>query len=256
MMRETNMDKIEVHTTQTLVVDNQKKFKLFDRIKFSKWNEEKSDYNQYTGQIIGIHPGRRNEEGYIILSDITKNGNDSTDEIVFFFSEIKDCDYKKQTMSRIWDILNANDSVVIFDIDGVLAAYEYGIYNHNACRECEWNDFVLHNDMYRKARPLKVLQDYIKRKGTDRVFVCSQANENEKEQKCKFVEKNYSIDVSHIYFVKQKADKLKIINEIKDTFYPNLEDRKFIMVDDTIDVLSNIQDNSGYSTAHISTFMD
>ena len=256
MVRETNMDKIEVHTTQTLVVDNQKKFKLFDRIKFSKWNEEKSDCDQYTGQIIGIHPGRRNEEGYIILSDITKNGNDSTDEIVFFFSEIKDCDYKKQTMSRIWDILNANDSVVIFDIDGVLAAYEYGIYNHNACRECEWNDFVLHNDMYRKARPLKVLQDYIKRKGTDRVFVCSQANENEKEQKCKFVEKNYSIDVSHIYFVKQKADKLKIINEIKDTFYPNLEDRKFIMVDDTIDVLSNIQDNSGYSTAHISTFMD
>ena len=250
------MDKIEVHTTQTLVVNNQKKFKLFDRIKFSKWDEEKSDYDQYTGQIIGIHPGRGNEEGYIILSDITKNGNESTDEIVFFFSEIRDCDYKKQTMSRIWDILNANDSVVIFDIDGVLAAYEYGIYNHNACRESEWFDYINSNETYKKARPIKVLQDYIKRKGTDRVFICSQANENEKEQKCKFVEKNYGIDVLHIYFVKQKADKLKIIDEIKDTFYPNLEDRKIIMVDDTIDVLSNIQDNSGYSTAHISTFMD
>ena len=242
MVRETNMDKIEVHTTQTLVVDNQKKFKLFDRIKFSKWNEEKSDCDQYTGQIIGIHPGRRNEEGYIILSDITKNGNDSTDEIVFFFYEIKDCDYKKQTMSRIWDILNANDSVVIFDIDGVLAAYEYGIYNHNACRECEWNDFVLHNDMYRKARPLKVLQDYIKRKGTDRVYVCSLAYENEKGPKRKFVEK--------------KSDKLEIMNKIKYTQYPDLEDKKLVMVDDTIEVLSNIQDNSGYSTAHISTFMN
>ena len=46
------------------------------------------------------------------------------------------------------------------------------------------------------------------------------------------------------------------MNKIKYTQYPDLEDKKLVMVDDTIEVLSNIQDNSGYSTAHISTFMN
>lgn len=256
MVRETNMDKIEVHTTQTLVVDNHKKFKLFDRIKFSKWNGTKSNYDQYIGTIIGFHAGCQSEENYLMLSDITKNGNERTDECVFYFSDLENLDYVRQPISQIWDILNANDSVVVFDIDGVLAAYEYGIYNHNACRESEWNDFVRHNDMYRKARPLKVLQDYIKRKGTDRVYVCSLAYENEKGPKRKFVEENYGIDESHIYFVERKSDKLEIMNKIKYTLYPDLEDKKLVMIDDTIEVLSNIQDNSGYSTAHISTFIN
>ncbi|WP_097006715.1 hypothetical protein [Lacrimispora amygdalina] len=158
-------------------------------------------------------------------------------------------------MSKIRELLAKEDTVVIFDIDGVLAAYEYGEYNHNACRDEEWNDFVLNNNVYEKARPIKVLQEYIKKQGRGKVFVCSVAGRHERTQKSNFVMNNYEVDESHIYFVNSKSEKLDILKEVKQEF-PNLKDLNIVMVDDTSDVLTNIQENSGFSTAHISSFMD
>ncbi len=249
-------DMNELYTTRTFVTSNHKRFNLFDKIKFTRWDEDEGALNQYTGTIVGFDCGQRNKDNYIILSDVIKNGKDKSPEVLFYFSELMDCDYEKPSLSKIWDILYAEDSVIVFDIDGVLAAYEYGSYNHNACREADWNDFVSHEEVYDKARPLKVLQKYVHKKGKDQVFVCSQADEHEREQKCRFVEENYGIDKSHIFFVKQKADKLGIMKEIQKTRYPSLEDRKLVMVDDSTEVLNNIQENSNFSTVHISTFME
>lgn len=158
-------------------------------------------------------------------------------------------------LSRIQKLLESDDSVVVFDIDGVLAAYEYGTYNHNACREDEWNEYVARHDVYENARPLAVLQKYILRKGIDRVFVCSVADDNEREQKTNFVVNSYKIDRSHIYFVKDKNNKLDVLKKIHALNCPGLYPYKIIMVDDTAEVLSNIQEHSGYSTAHISSFI-
>ena len=51
---------------------------------------------------------------------------------------------------------------------------------------------------------------------------------------------------------KNKIDKLKIIKEK----YPELEDYKIVMIDDTVEILNVIMDNTNFSTVHISTFLD
>lgn len=157
--------------------------------------------------------------------------------------------------SKIMELLQAEDSVAIFDIDGVLAAYEYGEYNHNACRDEDWNEYISNNEVYKEARPLKVLQDFIANKNEENVFVCSVASYDERIKKEAFVIKNYGISRMRIFFVTDKTKKVEAINMIKEMFFPETEDKKFVMVDDTSSVLTNIQENSGYSTAHISSFM-
>ena len=78
-------------------------------------------------------------------------------------------------------------------------------------------------------------------------------NEKEYNDKLKFLNKNYSILNENCYMVykdKEKLDKLKEIQE-----RTKVEDKYIVMVDDTVDVLNNIMENSQYTTIHVSTFI-
>ena len=37
---------------------------------------------------------------------------------------------------------------------------------------------------------------------------------------------------------------------------PNVPDEKIILIDDTAEILCDVQDNTNYSTAHVSSFLD
>lgn len=160
-------------------------------------------------------------------------------------------------MSKIMDLLNDEKAVIIWDVDGVLAAYEYGERNHNAVTDAEWIEYLKKNHTYRTARPLKTLQKWMKDHGNpERMYVCTKAaNEYELEEKIQFVLKNYPIKRENIYYSKYNDDKLLCLNGLK-LKYPDLEDKYFIMVDDSVSVLNNIQENSDFSTMHISSFME
>ena len=41
-------------------------------------------------------------------------------------------------MSKIKEVLENKDSVIAFDVDGVLAPIEYGEYNHYYANDEEW----------------------------------------------------------------------------------------------------------------------
>lgn len=149
------------------------------------------------------------------------------------------------------------ESVLVFDVDGVLAAYEYGEYNHNACRDEDWNDYLKTNNVYADARPLVTLQKWLSKYGNpERIFVCTNsADESEFKKKADFVTSNYPIKKENILMAKNSLDKLNVIKEIHTLYFPTLDEKKIIMIDDTAKVLTNIQENSGYSTAHISSFI-
>ena len=42
-------------------------------------------------------------------------------------------------MSKIKDLLKENDTVLVFDIDGVLAVLEFGKFNHYELDDIEWS---------------------------------------------------------------------------------------------------------------------
>jgi len=161
-------------------------------------------------------------------------------------------------MSKINELLKNPNAVFVFDVDGVLAAYEYGNYNHNACYDREWDEYLKEHNVYASARPLKTLKDFMNQYvSEDRRFVCTTASdEDEFNLKADFVISNYHIDKSHIYMVNNQKEKLDVLKKIHQTYFPDLDDKLIVMVDDTVKVLTNIQEHSNYSTVHISSFIE
>ncbi|MBQ7667937.1 MAG: hypothetical protein IJS47_01245 [Clostridia bacterium] len=160
-------------------------------------------------------------------------------------------------MGKIKDVLRANDSVLVFDIDGVLAVLEFGEYTHFVLTDEEWD--ALHSSgksLYSEEKVSHKMQEFLKGKDMSRVYVItSSGSKGEGEAKRDFANKYYKIPRENVYYVDRNRTKLDILKSIKEK-YPDLEDYKLVMIDDTCSVLNEIMDNSKFSTAHVSSFLD
>ena len=160
-------------------------------------------------------------------------------------------------MSKIKELLNDKESVLVFDVDGVLAIMEFGENNHYILDDEEWNkaNEEGHN-FYTEEKVSKKIQNFLKKRSKNRIYVVTKAiTTNEFEFKKLYVNKYYGILKNNVYYVKndcEKKDKMKLIKEK----HKDLDDKKIIMIDDTATVLTDIMDNTNFSTAHISSFLD
>ncbi len=158
--------------------------------------------------------------------------------------------------SKIKELFLDDKTVYILDVDGVLAKIEYGKYNHYCYDDELWKKMILENNYYDYVKPIKKMQEFLKDKDKKRVYVATKVmNDVEYNQKINFLIKHYDIIPSHVKWVLNDDDKLKIIKDIQKE-YPNLDSKYFVMIDDTINVLNNIMDHSDFSTVHISSFFD
>ena len=57
-----------------------------------------------------------------------------------------------------------------------------------------------------------------------------------------------------MYLVYKNEDKLETIKQIQKE-YPNLEEKYFVLIDDSVDVLNHVMENSNFSTVHNSSFL-
>jgi hypothetical protein len=160
-------------------------------------------------------------------------------------------------MSKIKEILNDKDSVLVFDVDGVLAIMEWGEYNHYGEDDETWTNMYKEGTyLYTEKYVSKRMQKFLEDKDKSRIYVITAIGVNkEGKYKKEYVEKYYDIIPDNVYFVDRNNDKRSILNNIKNK-YPKLEDYKLIMIDDTPDILTDIQENTNFSTAHISSFLD
>ncbi len=160
-------------------------------------------------------------------------------------------------MSKIKQLLKSDDTVLVFDIDGVLALLEFGEYNHYDLDDEKWNQATSEGiNYYDEFKVSKKMQKFLSNKNMNNIYVITaSANKNEEEIKKQYVNRYYNIKKENVFNVfnkKNKIDKLKIIKEK----YPELEDYKIVMIDDTVEILNVIMDNTNFSTVHISTFLD
>lgn len=147
------------------------------------------------------------------------------------------------------------DVHVVFDIDGVLAAYEFGTPNH-AIPDEDWDKaFQSEQTPYQNIQPLPLLQKFCIMKDPSHLHTCSKAASQERAGKMKFVLDNYPIPKEHIHFVSNALNKIDILEEIY--IQENLSDfSKIVIVDDTIKNLNAIYNDSLITTVHISSFFD
>jgi len=159
-------------------------------------------------------------------------------------------------MSKIQDLINDNNAILVFDIDGVLAKVEYGEYNHYALDDDSWYKLIESGEaVYTPDQVIPKMKEYIKTKDLNNIYICSKSyGDKENNVKIKFIIDNFNIPEDHIYFVRENKDKLEVLKKIKQ-LRPEIEDNHIAMVDDTTDILNNIMFNSNFATIHISSFM-
>ena len=145
-----------------------------------------------------------------------------------------------------------DDVAVVFDVDGVLAAFEFGELRHNACcSDDEWEKYVVENKPYDKAKVIPQIKKFIKDKGIKNVYSCSVSKPYEEQNKRDFVSREYGIPYDNIKFVKDKKDKIKFLRELaKDTG----DESKVALVEDTVSTLNDIYNQSDFITVHVSSF--
>lgn len=160
-------------------------------------------------------------------------------------------------MSKIKELIKDKNSILVFDIDGVLAIMEWGKYNHFTDKDEEWN-LLCDNGIntYTEDKVSKKMQSFLKEKDMNNIYVITVVGtKNECEFKKEFSKKYYNIPEENVYCVKSNKNKIEKLKEIKNK-YPEVEDYKIIMIDDTVEILNDIMENTNFSTAHISSFLD
>ena len=160
-------------------------------------------------------------------------------------------------MNKIKELLNDKDSVLVFDVDGVLALMEWGTYNHYELDDEEWTRICDEGiNGYTEDKVCKTMKNFLKNKDMGRIYVITTVgNNNEGEFKREFVNKYYNIPKENVYLVEDNSKKTEELKKIKEK-YPELEDYKIAMVEDTVDILNDIMAKTGFSTIHISSFLD
>ena len=159
--------------------------------------------------------------------------------------------------SEIKDILNDDESVLVFDVDGVLALLEFGRNNHYIYDDKTWDEqnnsgYNFYNDVLVS----KKMQSFLSNKDMNKIYVITTVgSNNEGEFKRDFVNKYYNILKENVYFVDKIKDKVEVLLSIKNK-YPDIEDSKLVMIDDAVDILNDIMEKTNFSTAHISSFLD
>ena len=158
--------------------------------------------------------------------------------------------------SKIKELLMDDNSIFIFDVDGVLAPIEYGEYTHYYADDDMWAQEIENGtNFYKDVRVVKEFKDFIDKRDINKIYVITKVmNEKEFDQKLEFLSNSYGIIKDNCYMVTKDLDKLSKIDEIKKK-YPDIEDKYLLMIDDTVDILSYVMQNSNYSTVHVSTFL-
>ena len=159
--------------------------------------------------------------------------------------------------SKIKELLKKEDSVLVFDVDGVLAVSEFGEYTHYELIDEDWDASCKDGKVYYSEDKVSLkMQEFLRQKDMSRIYVVTASGTSiEGEAKKDFVNKYYDIPRENVFYIERDKNKLDTLNRIKEN-YPNLEDYKLIMIDDTCSVLNQIMENSHFSTAHISSFLD
>lgn len=159
--------------------------------------------------------------------------------------------------SPILELMSRPDTITVFDIDGVLAIYEFGSEErpgHSACCDEDWETFVRDNDPYRNARPIPAIQRFIDAKvavDPDCVWACSVAEDYEEAGKSAFVSRHYAIPEDHITMVRKKDDKIAFLEYLAIRF--GIDRRSIVLVEDTTKTL-DAADAAGFATCHVTSF--
>lgn len=139
--------------------------------------------------------------------------------------------------------LDLVDDIVIFDIDGVLAKFDFcngkKFYND----EC-WVQLNMNRDMYNNIERTSLFNGLIDELDPSRIYVISTACTSfEQNNKIKFIERIGKIRTDHIFFVGHDRYKKTILQELRYKYdrSSHNHDRRIVMIEDSYSIMADIE---------------
>ena len=154
-------------------------------------------------------------------------------------------------MTRLLEYLLEAETAVVFDVDGVLAIYEFGELSHTACPDEDWETYVRTREPYARVPAVPQIQDFVARKGPERVFACTRGAAYEAPGKRAFVCAHYQIPERHVAIVEKKPEKLAFLGELAERL--GVPRARVALVEDSVDTLDQAA-AEGFTTVHVSSF--
>lgn len=167
---------------------------------------------------------------------------------------------EEYTVQNILDIAKADNIITVFDFDGALGSYEYGTHNH-AIPSDKWTTFVKNEHPFNAGkpfvRPFKAVQNFIKQKSKEDVYVCTVVESMEELiGKREFAVREYGILPNHVHAVSSNQEKLTYLQHLHQIKYGNIEENNIAMIEDNVEILEYIMKHSNFLTIHISSFLE
>lgn len=199
----------------------------------------------FTGEykIDGITQGKVynvvRAEGYgdcedlIIIDDFGKEQRFGS----FFFEEITD-DENKSTQVKLKGIRDTD--IIFWDIDGVLAKYDFPLYNKKVFEYHEWVKLNILNDVYIDVEPTTFFDDFINTNSNKQYILSVAMTSSEMESKIRFIQNKYKgiFSKNDIIFVSNgqyKVDALLAMSQKLNSYY------RIVMIDDDASVMASIE---------------
>lgn len=145
--------------------------------------------------------------------------------------------------------LQKRNTPVVFDIDGTLTSYNYG--KMHAHIEGDEEEFP---DIYKEARPLPLIQKYFRCHGTENIWCVSKELHELEASKSAFVQRYYGLEPRKIFYAKNDAIKLQILETLKERLLK--EKPTPVYVDDDERFLAEVEEKTGFYTAHVTLFFE
>lgn len=158
------------------------------------------------------------------------------------------------------NISELKDDMIVFDIDGVLAKFDFQKNNRKCWNENDWSRINITQNPYNNVVKTRLFDDIIKQKKPEDLCVLSTAlTSMEQQNKISFIRKQYSkIPSDQIMFVAD--DKYKII--VLEALRKSLDNmgktgKKISMIEDSFSILLSIQEynHPAIRCFHISDFI-
>ena len=157
-------------------------------------------------------------------------------------------------MNKVWELLNRDDTVVLFDVDGTLTSYNYGEYH--AHHELDFTPEFRDVNIYADCKRLIPMYNYIQKHGTDRIFCISKEPHGHEKWKSEMLGRLYGIPESHCYYTLEYDEKPALAERIVNEHFGDFPPEKVVCIDDSDVTLGMYMKQTKFCTAHPMIFME
>lgn len=141
--------------------------------------------------------------------------------------------------------LDLKNDIIVFDIDGVLAKYDFGTLGGKIFTEHEWIQRNMQKDMYKFIQRTHLFDELIQEKDSNDLYILSTAFSSfEQNNKIEFLGREYGkFREDNIYFVARDEYKVDILKELREIYDKEGKlYKRIVLIEDSVQIMASVEE--------------